>query len=357
MPKWGIDMTEGTVVRWLVSKGEQVAPGMEIVEIESEKAASAVEAANHGLLRRQIAAEGQRLAVGALLGVIADNAISDADIDKFTSGFEMPEVIGESAPSPDKTLEVSGQTIGYLESGEGKPAVLLVHGFGGNLKSWAPVQLALSRAFRTVSMDLPGHGGSVKAIASGEADYFVGVIAEFIRTLELAPVHLVGHSWGGDLAVLVAEDQPDLVASLTLIGAQGPGEAVDKGYVQAFIEAARRKALKAVLQQLFHDPALVTRKMVEDTLKYKRLDAVEETLRKIAAAARQSSAGAKPVPRLLQIIAGKSDSICPFDTDVPLPEGVEIHLLEKVGHMPQVEAPAEVVRIITDFARAHPEVS
>jgi len=49
--------------------------------------------------------------------------------------------------------------------------------------------------------------------------------------------------------------------------------------------------------------------------------------------------------------------VCPFDANFSSREGAEIHLLEKVGHMPQVEAPAEVVRIITDFARAHPDVS
>jgi pyruvate dehydrogenase E2 component (dihydrolipoamide acetyltransferase) len=77
MPKWGLSMKEGTVMRWLVAEGDAIAVGNEIVEIETEKIASALEATDAGLLRRLIAEEGDLLPVKALLGVLVEGEVSD----------------------------------------------------------------------------------------------------------------------------------------------------------------------------------------------------------------------------------------------------------------------------------------
>ena len=72
MPKWGLSMTEGTVVEWLVEEGTELGSGDEVVEVESEKINNAVESPAPGTLRRQVAKEGEVIPVGGLLGVIAD---------------------------------------------------------------------------------------------------------------------------------------------------------------------------------------------------------------------------------------------------------------------------------------------
>lgn len=77
MPKWGLSMTEGTVVQWLVEEGAELNNGDEIVEVESEKINNAVEAPAPGVLRRRVAKEGDVLPVGGLIGVIADASVTD----------------------------------------------------------------------------------------------------------------------------------------------------------------------------------------------------------------------------------------------------------------------------------------
>jgi pyruvate dehydrogenase E2 component (dihydrolipoamide acetyltransferase) len=59
MPKWGLSMKEGTLAAWHVAEGQVITVGQEIMEVETDKIANAVEAADGGLLRRRIGQVGQ----------------------------------------------------------------------------------------------------------------------------------------------------------------------------------------------------------------------------------------------------------------------------------------------------------
>jgi pyruvate dehydrogenase E2 component (dihydrolipoamide acetyltransferase) len=113
--------------------------------------------------------------------------------------------------------------------------------------------------------------------------------------------------------------------------------------------------MKATVEALFADPSFVSRDMVEDLLKYKRLDGVLAALRTIAdavfAGGRQASVftdrlGALEVP--VQAIAGEADRIIPASHTHALPEARQ-HVLGGAGHMVHIEQPAEVNRLIGEF--------
>ena len=71
MPKWGLAMTEGTLVAWHVPEGARVEPGTEIADIETSKITNVFEAPIGGKLRQRCIAEGEMAPVGALLAIIA----------------------------------------------------------------------------------------------------------------------------------------------------------------------------------------------------------------------------------------------------------------------------------------------
>ena len=103
MPKWGIEMQEGTLAEWLVAEGAAFAKGDLIALIETDKITNEYEAERDGVLARIVTAAGETKPVGALLGVFADGAADGADVDAFLLTFRAANTVtaaGQGASSP-----------------------------------------------------------------------------------------------------------------------------------------------------------------------------------------------------------------------------------------------------------------
>ena len=356
MPKWGLSMTEGTLVQWLVEEGAELSHGDEVVEVESEKINNAVETPGPGKLRRKVAEEGDVIPVGGLLGVIAADEVSDSEIDEFVEEFKetfVPEEEAEGGPEPE-TVEVGGRRIQYLQIGEGGTPLILLPGFGGDINIFVFNQEALAADRAVYAVDLPGHGGSSKDVGDGDLDFLAGVVAGFLDEMGIEKAHLAGHSMGGAVAGTFALANPDRVESLALISSAGFGKEINTDYIEGFIAANRRKEMKGALQTLFADPGLVTRDLVNDVLQYKRLDGVDDALRKIAdnvfpngEQARTLDLSGLDAPVLG--LWGEDDAILPSSHARNLPQGAQVEVIEGAGHMPQMEAAGRVNRRLGEF--------
>ena len=123
MPKWGIEMTEGTISGWRIAEGAVVERGAEILDVETDKIVNAVEAPGAGVLRRILAGEAETRAVGALIGVIADAQTRDADIDGFISSFVAAVVsFDHDAPAASAATIGSAQPVGAAAASAGVAA-------------------------------------------------------------------------------------------------------------------------------------------------------------------------------------------------------------------------------------------
>jgi len=107
MPKWGIEMTEGTVGRWNVSEGEVVAKGVPLLEVETEKIVNAVDSPAGGTLRRIVAGPGDLKPVGALLAVLAPAEVSEAELEQFIATFQGATVSFEPDSVPATPMAAS----------------------------------------------------------------------------------------------------------------------------------------------------------------------------------------------------------------------------------------------------------
>jgi len=357
MPKWGLSMTEGTVVQWLVEEGTELGKGDEVVEVESEKINNSVEAPTAGVLRRRVAGEGDVLPVGGLLAVIADASVPDDDIDAYVEEFQanfVPEEEDAGGPEPE-TVEVGGKRIQYLKIGDGDgPPLLLLHGFGGDINIWVFNQEALAAERTVYAVDLPGHGGSTKDVEEGDLASLVGVVESFMDEMEIEKAHVFGHSMGGAVAGSLAIAHPGRIESLALIASAGLGEEINGDYIEGFIAANRRKEMKNALTLLFADPELVNRQLVNDVIKFKRLDGVDEALRTMADKLFPDGKQAD-VPDLsnvevpMLVVWGREDQILPVSHSENVPGHARVEVLDNSGHMPQMESAGAVNRIIGEF--------
>jgi pyruvate dehydrogenase E2 component (dihydrolipoamide acetyltransferase) len=119
MPKWGIEMTEGTLTAWTAQEGQVVTKGEPILEVETDKIINTVEAPAAGILRRITASAGEVRAVGALIGVLADESVSDAEVTSFIGGFRGASVSFEPDGSGNGAAgEATGAAVGEGDAGE-----------------------------------------------------------------------------------------------------------------------------------------------------------------------------------------------------------------------------------------------
>lgn len=356
MPKWGMEMTEGTIAGWLVAPGAVVDLGMEIVEIETTKITNVYESPVAGTLRRQVAAAGAVVPCGQLIAVIADAGVSDADVDAFvTTAAEAPaaaETADAGGPLAAKTT-VEGIDLNAVSFGDGPGrAILFVHGFGADWTTWMFNLTALGAARRCVAIELPGHGASDKRVPRADVPSLAALLAAFIDTQGLAPCHVVGHSLGAACALALAERHADRVASLTLIAPSGLGQAVNPDFIQGFVAAESRRDMKAVLSLLVEDPSAVTRRMIDDVMMYKRTDGVAEALAVYVrdcfpdgAPAWQARMAPAALAMPTQVIAGDGDRVI-----APPAPGPGVHILVGAGHLVHMEKANEVNRLIAALA-------
>ena len=365
MPKWGLTMTEGKVLGWLKREGDSYRAGEELLEIETTKITNVFEASEPGTLRRIVAASGASLPVGALLAVAAPAGVPDAEIERFIAGFVAPEPVeaaasGEAAMAP-RDIEAGGRRLRVLDLGGGGAPIVLVHGFGADLNAWMFNQPVLAERRRAVALDLPGHGGSVKEVGAGDAETFAAAVSDALAVLGIDRLHLVGHSMGGAIAIAVARQMPQLVASLTLLASAGLGPEINAAFIDGFVRVQRRREAQDLLAVLVHDPSLISRAMIEETLRYKRLDGVPAALDTVArawfAGGRQAldlrpALAALSMP--VQIVWGRDDRIIPVAHAEALSGKFPVHLLESVGHLPQMEKAGDVNRLIARFVAENP---
>ena len=117
-----------------------------------------------------------------------------------------------------KAVFINGDSIHYIDIGKGDP-VVFVHGGLGDYRTWGGQMDEFAKNHRVIAYSRR-FAYPNKQIVNDSADYSVTPhskdLAEFIKALNLEPVHLIGHSYGAFAALLTTIDHPELVRSLTL---------------------------------------------------------------------------------------------------------------------------------------------
>jgi pimeloyl-ACP methyl ester carboxylesterase len=258
----------------------------------------------------------------------------------------------------------------HFEShGSGEP-VLCIHGFGASLYSWRHLAPALARTHRVVLLDLDGFGKSPKP-ADGKYSIHDHVrrVSEFIRAHDLSGVTLVGHSFGGGVALLVAlrlrADAKYAPKRLVLVDniAYRQHLPLFVRMLQSPIGSLALRALPAtalirhVLKLAYFDDERITPEAVAEYARALDMPGGREAM------ARTAKGMIPPdiddlTPRYRDIaiptliLWGRQDAIVPLAIGERLHRAIadsELVVVERCGHIPHEECPDEAVRAVIDF--------
>lgn len=247
-----------------------------------------------------------------------------------------------------------------IDAGSGDTLVFL-HGFCESRQVWAAFMKPLQQQFRTIALDLPGHGGNTQ----NNAGYSMSSMAEDVKQqldeLEIRKCILIGHSMGGYVSMAFAEKYSQMLSGLCLFHSSALPDTEEK-------KENRDKTIDYVER---HGVANFINPFVEPLFyreNRKRLHAEIEMMKEIGRATPQASitsalAAMRDRPDRTNVlrearfpvlfIFGKDDGAVPLDKALAqcyLPGNSLVYFLEKTGHMGMFERTYETRKAVQKFA-------
>ena len=227
---------------------------------------------------------------------------------------------------------------------------VLLHGFAGDPSTWRRTgEFLADLGFEVVAIELPGHGNQ-----PFRASDLNEMAADLITTLPNpanGKFHLVGHSLGGALSIIIAASIPDRIASLTLLAPFGIGTYINQSFLDGIVAAETIDALERELRKTTARPLSYSKSALAAMLEVKRTDTLQALHRIMA---RDGVQQLFLVPKLekmnmpVRIFFGRQDQILRWQECLSLPGKIGLHLFD-TGHMPHWEDPSAVLPTLSRF--------
>lgn len=265
---------------------------------------------------------------------------------------EVPKPVAVVAPAAPIIWDPQpGDLNVTTRKGSGVPLVM-IHGFAADSYGWRPLEEALPKDQALIRIDLPSHGRSPLRRVGGFAELAKQLVQVFDRVAE-GPVHLLGHSLGGGLALALADIRPRQVRTLSLIAPAGLGPEIDGAALNGIARAGSVESLAPWLKRLTARPDGISHDFAKAAMLARLDPALREAQQELAVALFPDGVQAFDLTAALSRIAmptlmiwGRDDHILPWRQALAAPGEVALHLLRGVGHVPQIEDPATVAALI-----------
>lgn len=239
----------------------------------------------------------------------------------------------------------------FIEVGKGEPLVLL-HGLFGALSNFKDLIDYFSTTHKVVVPMLPLFELDIFHTTVGGLEKFV---QRFIETLDYNNIHLMGNSLGGHVALVHVLKHPERIKTLTLTGSSGLFE---NGMGDTYPKRGDYEYIRKKTEMTFYDPSTATKDLVDEVFEItnNRLKVIK--IISLAKSAIRHNLGEElsQIQQPTLLIWGNNDIITPpfvgseFHKLIP---NSELHFIDKCGHAPMMEVPAEFNAILDGFLKKH----
>jgi len=255
----------------------------------------------------------------------------------------------------EKEILINNLKVNYKIAGQG-PAILILHGWGGSSDSWLKVQEILAKAgFKVICPDFPGFGKSKTPFETWGAKEYANFVLNLTKILELQKFFLLGHSFGGRVAIKFSVLYPEKIKSLILCDSAGIKQKWGLGEKLIFqISKLGNAIFTPTPLKRFKDKA---KNLFYLFLRHRDYAKADGMMRKILKKVITEDL-LDDLPQIKTrtlIIWGESDKLVPvkyvhiFKEKI---ENSELKILPKIGHSPHLEVPEKLTEIIINFLRA-----
>lgn len=258
-----------------------------------------------------------------------------------------------------KNSYFQGNKIRYSDKGEGEVLVLL-HGFIERIEIWKEFSHELSKQYRVICIELPGHGESEVIASVQTMELMADMVYEILQKIQVHSIVLVGHSMGGYVGLAFAEKYPIVVKGLGLFHSQvladSPQAKAGRERAVEIIKLNKEGFIFNFIPELF---AECNRDIFREEIKKLQEGAKTLTGEALIACLLGMKERTDKLMLLMDIdvpvmfIAGKEDSRAPINTIMAqsiIPNHSEILVLGDCGHMGYIEKKRETINFIQHFA-------
>ena len=266
-------------------------------------------------------------------------------------------------PEISKTITAADLQTNYHDEGEGAP-VLLIHGSGPGVTAWANWRLIiplLSKSFRVVAPDMMGFGytqGSDNEVY--HIDAWVTHLVDFVDSLGLKKVSVVGNSFGGAIALALAIGHPERVDKIVLMGAAGVKFELTHGLNAAWGYTPSPENMRQLLELFAYDHSIITDDLVEMRYLASIRPGFQERFSQMFPHPRQNGIDMLAQPEELikaiehdtLVIHGRDDKIIPVSNSLKLNQLIdnsELHIFGRCGHWTQIEYSSRFATLVSNF--------
>lgn len=267
-----------------------------------------------------------------------------------------------------KALVTNGISVRYYAGGEGEP-LLLLHGLAGSAGNWVELLPDLVQRHRVLAVDLPGHAGSARAPRGTRMNDFAAVAAAVLAAEAEGPALVAGHSFGGLVAVRLAQARPELVRGLLLVAPAGIATTMRATRAVVLVSttvrpgrwvaplshryAERAWYRRALFRPWFvSDPAAVTARATHGLIDAQR----EHADTKTAARAMNADDPRRDLAEIgcpVVVLWGARDPQLPLDDAFEYTRrlGAKLRVVADCGHLVIVERPAACLDALAELQR------
>ena len=257
-------------------------------------------------------------------------------------------------------VEIDGNKIRFLESGNSKETIILVHGLGASAERWEYVMPLFQKNFRVIVPDLIGFGYSDKPLVDYTPEFFSDFLKNFHVTLGIENACLIGSSLGGQVTAEFAINHSKFVKKLVLVSPSGvmkqstpaldayimaalyPNEEIAKNAFE-MMSGANKNIPSKIIQEFVKRMQLPNAKMafMSTVLGLKNAEIITTKLKTIS------------IPTM--IVWGGNDPVIPIehaDGFVSSIKDCRFYRMDGCGHTPYVEDPHHFVKVVSEFIQA-----